>query len=450
MLGGNNVRKIGFSASDERKSWISGPFAYLYCMQKIPFSPPKINQAVIDEVTDALRSGWITTGPKTKALEKRVAEMVEVSRVLCVNSATGGMELMLRWLGVTAGDEVIVPAYTYCATANVVLHCGATPIMVDVKTDDLTLDVEQVAKAITERTKAIIPVDLGGMPADYTVLMNLVRQPEVTARFQAKNERQAQLGRILVMADAAHSIGASYQGRPAAVQPDLAVFSFHAVKNLTTAEGGAICLNLPDSFDVEAVYKTLNTTSLHGQNKDALAKFGKNAWEYDVVEAGYKFNMPDVLAAIGLAEIPYYKTETLPRRRAIFDAYQATFANCEWAELPVYENTEKCSSYHLYLLRIRDISLEMRNEIIERIFAAGVSVNVHYKPLPLLTVYAQLGYRMQDYPVACDAFCREITLPVYYDLGDSAVARVAEVVKSAVEAVRTSNTLPLYKKQSSC
>ena len=269
-------------------------------MKKIPFSPPKMDKAIVDEVVATLNSGWITTGPRTKALEKEVEKLAQVPRVLCVNSCTGGLELMMRWLGIQEGDEVIVPAFTYCATANVVLHCGAKPIMVDVKSDDFTIDIEAVKNAITSKTKAIVPVDLGGMPIDYSELLNLVKSDEIKNQFQPRTTIQQQLNRIAVITDAAHSIGASYLGQPAAKQADVTVFSFHAVKNLTTAEGGAICLNLPDSFDADEIYTKLNTKTVHGQSKDALAKFGKNSWEYDVVEAGYKFNMPDVLAAIGL------------------------------------------------------------------------------------------------------------------------------------------------------
>ncbi len=402
-------------------------------MKKIPFSPPKMDKAIVDEVVATLNSGWITTGPRTKALEKEVEKLAQVPRVLCVNSCTGGLELMMRWFGIQEGDEVIVPAFTYCATANVVLHCGATPVMVDVKSDDFTIDIEAVKNAITPKTKAIVPVDLGGMPVDYAELLSLVKSDEIKNQFQPRTDIQKQLNRIAVITDAAHSIGASYLDQPAAKQADITVFSFHAVKNLTTAEGGAICLNLPDSFDSDEIYKKLNTKTVHGQSKDALAKFGKNSWEYDVVEAGYKFNMPDVLAAIGLVEIKRYQEETLIKRKAIFDLYTQLLSKYEWAELPVYETEEKVSSYHLYLLRIKNISLKQRNAIIQRIFDAGVSVNVHYKPLPELTLYKNLGYQSKDYPVSLDTFHRVITLPVFYDLEKEQVERVVDVIVEAVE-----------------
>jgi dTDP-4-amino-4,6-dideoxygalactose transaminase len=407
-------------------------------MDKIPFSPPHIDDDTLQEVVDTLRSGWITTGPRTKELERIVAKMSGVPKVLCVNSATAGMELMLRWFGVGPGDEVIVPAYTYCATANVVVHCGATPVMVDVLHHDGTIDPEAVASALSPRTKAIIPVDLGGMPADYRALQQVVAQ----ADFSPSTPEQAQLGRPLLLADAAHSIGARYRRKPAASWPDVAVFSFHAVKNLTTAEGGAICLNLPASFNPETVYQRLNTSSLHGQNKDALAKFGQNSWEYDVEEPGYKCNMPDVLAAIGLVAARKYESETIPRRKAQFERYHRAFAHEPWAELAPFATAEKQSSCHLYLLRIRDIDLEQRNAIIDRIMQAGVSVNVHYKPLPLLTAYKDRGYELGDYPVCCDFWQREISLPVYFDLTDAAQDRVIQVVKQAVEESR-SQFIPL-------
>ena len=402
-------------------------------MKKIPFSPPKMDKAIVDEVVATLNSGWITTGPRTKALEKEVEKLAQVPRVLCVNSCTGGLELVMRWLGIQKGDEVIVPAFTYCATANVVLHCGATPIMVDVRSDDFTINIEAVKNAITPKTKAIVPVDLGGMPVDYVELINLVKSDEIKNQFQPRTDLQKKLNRIAIITDAAHSIGANYLGQPAAKQADVTVFSFHAVKNLTTAEGGAICLNLPDTFDADEIYTKLNTKTVHGQTKDALAKFGKNSWEYDVVEAGYKFNMPDVLAAIGLVEIKRYRADTLTKRKMIFDLYTQLLSKYDWAELPVYETEEKVSSYHLYLLRIKNISLEQRNAIIQRIFDAGVSVNVHYKPLSELTLYKSMGYESKNYPVSLDTFHRVITLPVFYDLEKEQVEQVVEVIAEAVE-----------------
>ncbi len=409
-------------------------------MKHIAFSPPRMDEAIIEEVSKVLRSGWITTGPVTKALEQEVAALSGVPKAFCVNSATAGLELMLRWLGVQEGDEVIVPAYTYCATANVVVHCGATPVMVDICEDTLTIDPKKVAAAIGPKTKAIIPVDLGGLPADYQELWDVVQDAKVVAQFQAESEVQKKLGRIMILADAAHSIGAEYKGRSAASWADAAVFSFHAVKNLTTAEGGAICLNLPPIFDQEAIYKLLNTWSLHGQNKDALAKLsGGNNWEYDVEMAGYKCNLPDVLAAIGLVEIKRYREEVLPQRKKIVEAYIMALENYDRAILPIFKTVDKTSAYHLFPLRIKDISLEQRNEIIKMVHALRVSVNVHYKPLPLLTVYKNRGYRMEDYPVAQKVWEHEISLPVYFDLGEAEVRKVMNALVQATERV----TMPL-------
>jgi len=410
-------------------------------MERIPFSPPRIDQAIIDEVTDALQSGWITTGPKTKALEQRLAELTGIDNILCVSSATSGLEVVMKWLGIQEGDEVIIPAYTYCATANVVVHCGATPIMVDINSDDFTMNLEQVKAAISPRTKAIVPVDLGGMPIDYTALQELINAPSINALFSANTVEQEQLGRIAIVTDAAHSLGAIYKGVSAAQFSDVTVFSFHAVKNLTTAEGGAICFNLPSPFDNSTLYKKFNSFVLHGQNKDALEKYGQNKWEYDVEEAGYKCNLPDVLAAIGLVEIKRYTSETLPRRKAIFDAYQTAFANCEWAEVPVFETSQKTSSYHLYLLRIKDVSLEQRNAIIQEIFDRGVSVNVHYKPLPLLTFYKNQGYDIANFPVSLDCFHRVITLPVYYSLSDLQIQVIVDVIKESVVSVLSNQSI---------
>ena len=401
----------------------------------IPFSPPKITQEVIDEVVDALRSGWITTGPKIKQLEKEVAAYAGAPYALCLNSATAGLELMLRWFGVKEGDEVILPAYTYCATANVVLHCGAKPVLVDVRRADFNMDAEQVRKAITPRTKVIMPVDIGGMPCDYPALQALLQEPEIRSRFVAETPEQQQLGRVLLLADAAHSFGASAGGKRAGSLCDASVFSFHAVKNFTTAEGGAVCLCLPEPFHNQQIYQALCVKSLHGQNKDALAKTQKGNWEYDIVEAGYKWNMPDVLAAIGLAEIRHYNNETLLRRKKIMEAYSQGFRAYAWAELPVFDAPGIHSSCHLYMLRIRHCSESQRNAIIQKIFDQDVSVNVHFKPLPLLSLYKNLGYRMEDYPVAFDSYAREISLPVYYDLSEEQVQTVIRAVVNAVASV---------------
>lgn len=395
-------------------------------MVKVPFSPPHIDNKIITEVVDALQSGWITTGPKTKEFERRLASFVGISNVLCVSSNSAGLELMLRWFGVQPGDEVIVPAYTYCATANVVVHCGATPVMVDVN-PDFNIAVENVKKAITPKTKVIMPVDIGGFPCDYDELISLVKEEKIKSQFTPQTEEQNRLGRILILSDSAHSIGAWYKGKRTGSMADLSVFSFHAVKNLTTAEGGAICLNLPQPFDNQELYKKLCVMSLHGQSKDALAKTQIGNWRYDVEYAGYKCNMPDVLAAMGLVELDRYE-EILNRRQQIFDRYSEAFSRYPCFEIPKYINKNKTSSFHVYLLRIKDITESERDEIMQKIFEQEVSVNVHFIPLPILTAYKSRGYDISQYPITYQNYSREISLPVYYTLTDEQVEIVIEAV----------------------
>jgi len=406
----------------------------------IPFSPPRIDQNIIDEVTDALRSGWITTGPRTKRFEANLAAYCEVPAVLCLSSATAGLEVMLRWFGVGPGDDVIVPAYTYAATANVIVHCGATPVFVDVDADDFNISLEAVAGAFTSRTKAVMPVDLGGWPCDYDELNDLVR--EKSGMFTPATGEQEMLGRAMVLADAAHSIGARYKGRRTGGLCDVSVFSFHAVKNLTTAEGGAVALNLPEPFSNEDLYKTLCVKTLHGQNKDALAKTQKGNWRYDIVEAGFKCNMTDLVAAIGLVELERYDSDTLVQRRRIMRAYSDALGRYSWAQLPFFDRDGRTSSCHLYPLRIRGIDEATRDAIIQGIFDREVSVNVHYIPVPRMSFYRSLGYEMADYPIAWDNYAREISLPVYYDLGDDDVQTVVRAVVDSVEQVLSERATP--------
>jgi len=401
----------------------------------IPFSPPRIDQKTIDEVTNALQSGWITTGPRTKKFEAELANFCGINKVLCVNSASAGLELLLRWFGVGAGDEVIIPAYTYAATANVVVHCGAKPVMVDCNTADYNLNVDSVRNAITHRTKVIIPVDIGGFPCDYEELNTLVQEKNIQNLFSPQTENQHKLNRILILSDAAHSIGAVYKEKMTGSLTDVSVFSFHAVKNLTTAEGGAVCLNLPLPFDNEKVYKELCIKSLHGQTKDALAKMQIGNWQYDIVEAGYKCNMTDIQAAIGLVELSRYQDDMLLKRKQIFDAYSRAFEKEEWAEIPVYETDDKKSSYHVYMLRVRNITEQQRNEIMQGIFNMQVSVNVHFIPLPMMSFYKKMGYDIKDYPLAYHRYSREISLPVYYDLSEKDIETVVNAVKNAINAV---------------
>lgn len=342
---------------------------------------------------------------------------------------------MLRWFGVKEGDEVILPAYTYSATANVVIHCGAKPVLVDVNADDFNISVQHIRAAISGRTKVIMPVDIGGLPCDYDAINSLVSEDRFVHLFAPSTAEQQTLGRILVLADAAHSIGATYRGKKTGALTDATVFSFHAVKNLTTAEGGAVCLNLPSPFDNDAVYRQLNTKSLHGQNKDALEKAQKGGWEYDIVEAGMKCNMPDVLAAIGLASLREYESVQLPKRKQVIAQYQAAFSKMKWAEVPETHSMLRESSYHLFMLRIHGIDEQRRNAVIRKIFDQDVAVNVHFKPLPLLTYYKQLGYNIVDYPVAYDNYAREISLPVYVDLTKEQILMVASTVSKCVQEV---------------
>lgn len=398
----------------------------------IPFSPPRIDQLTIEAVTKVLKSGWITTGPTTKEFEKEITKYIGCKKTICFNSATAGMELVLRWFGVQEGDEVIVPAYTYCATANVVMHCGAKPVMVDIDKKDFNISVQEIKKHITEKTKVIIPVDISGWPADYDQINALVNDSTIQKLFTPRTEEQKKLNRILVMSDAAHSIGAIINGKRHGSTTDISVFSFHAVKNLTTAEGGAVCLNLPEQFNCDEIYSILNIKSLHGQSKDALAKSQVGNWRYDVLEPGYKCNMMDIQAAIGMVELNRYE-ENLTRRREIFSYYTNKFKDKNWAIIPSYKNEIKESSYHLYCLRIKGANESQRDAIMQEIFNSGVSVNVHFQPLPLLTAYKNRGYKMSDYPEAWSKYENEISLPVYFDLTDEQLEKITSSVIFAVE-----------------
>jgi dTDP-4-amino-4,6-dideoxygalactose transaminase len=400
----------------------------------IPFSPPRIDQKVIDEVTAALQSGWITTGPRTKLFEKNITEYCGCKTTVAVNSWTMGMQVFLNWWGIGEGDEVILPAYTYCASANVVVHSGATPVMVDINREDFNISVEAVRKAITPRTKAIIAVDLAGFPCDYDQMNALVREEQFTSLFQPSNEKQSTLGRILVISDAAHSFGARMNGKRTGSLTDVSSFSFHAVKNLTTAEGGALSFNLPDSFDHEAIYKEFCTLILHGQNKDALAKTQKGNWRYDVEEPGFKCNMTDLQAAIGLIELERYQ-ENLDRRKEIFSQYDAAFKNDSWALTPLHTTLDKTSCYHLYQLRIDGATEQQRDAIMQAIFDQDVSVNVHFLPLPTLTAYKKRGYDIQNYPETWNKYHNEISLPVYFNLTNEQVGQVISAVRNAVNQV---------------
>jgi len=349
----------------------------------IPFSPPYIDQDVIDEVVDTLKSGWITTGPKVRALENEISQLCNVPDVLCVNSATSGLMLALRWFGVGPGDEVIIPVYTYAATALAVFHLGAKPVFVDVNSD-FNINIESIKKCINKSTKAIIPVDIAGWPCDYDMIFELVKRPEIVSIFNPVKGEQAKLGRILILSDAAHSLGATYKGKSSGSLADITVFSLHAVKNVTTAEGGAICITLPDPMNSKQVHDKLKLMSLNGQTKDAYSKSKAGGWKYDIIFPGYKMNMPDVCAAIGLAQIRKYKDYIWKERKRVALHYTERFKDLNWTILPPIQSNEKESSYHLFALRIKDFSEKQRDLMIDEISKRDVSVNVHFIPLPLL------------------------------------------------------------------
>ncbi len=404
----------------------------------IPFSPPFIDQDTINEVVDTLQSGWITTGPKVKALEAEVVKLTSCPQALCVNSWTSGAMLVLKWFGIGPGDEVIVPAYTYSATALSIIHCGAKPIMVDVR-EDFTIDPAKIEEAITSRTKVIMPVDIAGLMCDYTAINELVSSQKNKKLFIAETEKQKQLGRILVLSDAAHSVGASFDGKVAGSVTDITIFSFHAVKNITTAEGGVICINLPTPFNNEEEYKLMRLWTLNGQTKDAFTKSQSGGWKYDILFAGLKVNMPDLCAAVGLSQIKKYNNELLKKREAIAIQYHSFFQEFEWAQLPLMNDEKRKSCFHLYPLRIKGISEIQRDNMIDIISKLGVSVNVHFIPMPLLTLFKDMGYHIADYPIALDNYSREISLPIYPQLMNEEVKYVCESIKEAYLQVLNAN-----------
>lgn len=396
---------------------------------KIPFSPPYIDDDVINEVNDSLRSGWITTGPKVKALEEEICKLSGAKRALGVNSWTSGAILTLRWLGLNEDDEVIVPAYTYSATALAVLWAGGKPVMVD-SGDDFNISIDAIRRAITPHTKAILPVDIAGFPCDYQSIMALVDEPEVKAMFTPSSDVQHMLGRILVLSDSAHSIGAHYNGRRSGSETDIAIFSLHAVKNITTAEGGAICLNMPEPFDNDKLYDEFRLLSLNCQTKDAFTKSKAGGWRYDIIGQGMKCNLADVNAAIGLAQIRKYD-KLLAERKRVFMDYKAGFAPYKWAITPPAIVPGKESSYHVYALRISGITEQQRDDIIQEISKQDVAVNVHFIPMPMLTLFRNMGYDINDYPNAYRNYSCEISLPVYPQLTDE---QANFVVRTVVEA----------------
>ena len=394
----------------------------------IPFSPPDITEQEILEVADALRSGWITTGPRTKALEKEVAALCHTDKAVCLGSATACLESVLRLLGIGPGDEVITTAYTYTASASVVCHVGATLRLVDTQKDSLEMDYDQLAATINERTKAVIPVDIAGIPCDYDQVLAVVDAKRHL--FRPANDLQKAIGRVAVTADAAHALGASRGGKMTGAMADFSSFSFHATKNLTTAEGGALTWRPLTGIDNEWIYKQFQLLSLHGQSKDALEKTQKGGWEYDIVSPAYKCNMTDLAAAVGLAQIRRYPA-MLEKRRRLIETYDAALKGENVQVLRHYTDAYT-SSGHLYMVRLNGRSLEARNEVIERMAQQGVATNVHYKPLPMMTAYRRLGFDIADYPHAYALFQNEITLPLYSRLNDEQVAYLLKTFKETI------------------
>ena len=397
-------------------------------MRTIPFSPPDMSDSEAISAVAAIKSGWITTGPRTKKFENDIAEYCGVKRAVCLNSQTACAEMALRVLEIGPGDEVITSAYTYTASASVICHVGAKLVLVDTQRDSFEMDYEKLADAITERTKAIIPVDLGGVPCDYDKIFEIVESKK--ALFKPANEIQKAIGRIAVMADTAHAFGAKVGDKPVGSIADFSSFSFHAVKNLTTAEGGALTWRTIPGISDEEIYKKLQLLSLHGQSKDALAKTKIGAWEYDIVGPWYKCNMTDIMAAIGLAQFERYP-EMLCRRREIIERFDAAFVPLGIETLPHYKNGVT-SSGHLYITRVPGITLEERNEIIIKMAEAGIACNVHYKPLPMMTAYKNLGFDIKDYPNAYAHFANEITLPLHTRLTDEDVDYIIETYSTIV------------------
>jgi len=395
---------------------------------KIPFSPPYIDQFVIDQVISTLKNKWITTGPKVEILEKKISEYYGFDFCVGVNSWTSGAILLLKWLGVKENDEVIIPAYTYAATALAIIHAGAKPVIVDVD-NDFNIDINEVKKNINNKTKAIMGVDIAGYQAKHGEIIEILKTEEFMSKFKPSNNIQSNIGRPLVIADSAHSLGGKF--KPIA---DFHIFSLHAVKNFTTAEGGMIASNLKNIFNLNDLKKKIKRLTLNGQTKDAFTKSKDGSWKYDIVEAGLKCNLPDINAAIALGQLKS-KEKIIKKRKEIFKSYQSFFSKFVWSELPPFEEELNCieSSCHIYMLRIIGINEKKRDLIINKLFERGINVNVHYIPLPLLTYFKNLGYKIKNTPNSYDIYSREISLPIYPSLKEKEVLYICENVSSIVE-----------------
>jgi dTDP-4-amino-4,6-dideoxygalactose transaminase len=400
-------------------------------VRNIPFSPPDITELEIEEVIKTMKSGWLTTGPRTKEFERNIAEYVGTNKAVCLNSATAALELTLRILGIGPGDEVITSAYTYTASASVIHHVGAKIVLVDTAKDSFEMDYSKLANAITNKTKAIIPVDIAGKMCDYDTIYKIIESKKEL--FHPNNETQRLFNRIIVITDAAHAFGAERNGVKSGQVADFTTFSFHAVKNLTTAEGGAVVWRVDRGVDDEWLYNQFMLYSLHGQSKDALAKTQKGAWEYDIVYPAFKCNMTDIMAGIGLVQLKRYES-LLTRRKEIIETYDRELLPIGIQSLLHY-GERFTSSGHLYLVRIPGIGEAQRNEIIIQLAEAGISSNVHYKPLPMFTAYKNMGFDINDYPNAFDMYKNEITLPLHTQLSDEDVEYICTCVKKVLEQV---------------
>ena len=400
--------------------------------RKITFSPPDITDREIAEVVDTLKSGWITTGPKTKKFEEEIAKYCGVKKSVCLNSATAAMELALRLFDIGEGDEVITSAYTYTASASVIYHCGAKIVLADTKEGEFNIDPKEIEKLISPKTKAIIAIDIGGLPADYSEILNIVENKRSIFN-PKKNSYQEKLGRILIIGDAAHSFGSSYKEKKIGSVADITSFSFHAVKNLTTGEGGALTWNLPNNFDNEQIYKELMLLSLHGQNKDALSKLKAGAWKYDITIPAYKCNMTDIIASIGLVQLQRYDNEILKKKQELVSYYEKYLRDLvSKIELPIFKNNIKESCRHLYMIRLKNQDDEKRNEIIAKLGENDIATNVHFQPLPLLTAYKNLGFQIEDYPNAYNQYKNEISLPLHDFLSEDDVKYICEYIKKLI------------------
>lgn len=395
---------------------------------KVAFSRPDISDAEINEVIDTLKSGWITTGPKTKLFEKKIAEYTHASRAVCLNSATAALEMTLRLLGIGKGDEVITSAYTYTASASVIEHVGAKIVLVDTDKNSFEMDYEKLSESITEKTKAIIPVDIAGVMCDYDKIFEVVNSKRHL--FKPSNELQEAIGRIIVLADGAHSFGATYKGRKSGEVADFTCFSFHAVKNLTTAEGGAVTWSDISGIDSEEIYKTFMLLSLHGQSKDALAKMKPGSWQYDIIYPAYKCNMTDIMASLGLGQLQRYP-QILKRRREVIEIYDKGLSDCN-VDVLKHFGDDFSSSGHLYIVRLVGKDESYRNKVIEKMAERGIATNVHYKPLPMHTAYKKLEFDIKDFPNAFNMYKNEITLPLHTLLTDEQVEYVVEELRRLI------------------